>query len=150
MKPQCWIAKANNGHRGFIPPVLNSDSTAQDEDFERTPILNSRSHAHSLTNIQSASGISFKSQFLYLIVYLTRYVDLLWTFYQPAALYNTVFKIVFISTSAYTVYLMLNDYKPTHDPNLDTFKVQYLLGASAVLAIVFPYKYTVSEVGSFR
>lgn len=95
---------------------------------------------------QSAAGISFKSQFLYLIVYLTRYIDLLWTFYDPHALYNTVFKIVFISTSAYTVYLMLNDFKPTHDPNLDTFKVQYLLGASAVLAILFPYKYTATEV----
>jgi len=42
---------------------------------------------------------------------------------------------------------MLNDYKPTHDPNLDTFKVQYLLGGSAVLAIVFPYHYTPVEVG---
>ena len=62
------------------------------------------------------------------------------------SLYNTVFKIIFISASAYTVWLMLNDYKPTHDPNLDTFKVQYLLGASAVLAILFPYKYTFTEV----
>jgi len=103
-----------------------------------------------LTNFlqQSASGISFKSQFLYLIVYLTRYVDLLWTFYEPKSLYNTIFKIIFISTSAYTVYLMLNDYKPTHDPNLDTFKVQYLLGASAILAILFPYKYNFSEVSN--
>lgn len=25
---------------------------------------------------------------------------------------------------------MLNDYKPTHDPNIDTFKVQYLLGGA--------------------
>jgi len=41
---------------------------------------------------------------------------------------------------------MLNDYKPTQDPNLDTFKVQYLLGASAVLAILFPYKYTFTEI----
>ena len=40
---------------------------------------------------------------------------------------------------------MLNDYKPTHDPNLDTLKVQYLLGGSAVLALVFPYKYTPGE-----
>ena len=103
-----------------------------------------------LTRAQSASGISFKSQFLYLVVYLTRYVDLIWTFYDPNALYNTCFKIIFIGTSAYTVYLMLNDYKPTHDPNLDTFKVQYLLGASAVLAIVFPYKYTFSEVCQTR
>lgn len=100
-----------------------------------------------LTPFQSASGISFKSQFLYLLVYVTRYLDLFWTFYLPQNLYNTTFKIVFIASSAYTVYLMLNDYKPTHDPNLDTFKVQYLLGASAVLAILFPYKYTFSEVG---
>ena len=41
---------------------------------------------------------------------------------------------------------MLNDYKPTHDPNLDTFKVSYLLGGSAVLAILFPYEYTPSEM----
>lgn len=41
---------------------------------------------------------------------------------------------------------MLNDYKPTHDPNVDTFKVQYLLGGSAVLAIVFPQRYEITEV----
>jgi ER lumen protein retaining receptor len=41
---------------------------------------------------------------------------------------------------------MLNDYKPTHDPNIDTFKVQYLLGGAAVLAILFPYKYQPTEV----
>lgn len=41
---------------------------------------------------------------------------------------------------------MLNDYKPTHDPNIDTFKVQYLLGGSAVLAIIFPYRYEFTEV----
>ena len=41
---------------------------------------------------------------------------------------------------------MLNDYKPTHDPNLDTFKVEYLLGGSAVLAVLFPMKYTLYEI----
>lgn len=41
---------------------------------------------------------------------------------------------------------MLNDYKPTHDPNLDTFKVQYLLAGAAFMGIVFPYKYTPSEM----
>jgi ER lumen protein retaining receptor len=41
---------------------------------------------------------------------------------------------------------MLNDYKPTHDPNLDTFKVRYLLGGAAVLAVLFPYSYTPSEI----
>jgi len=41
---------------------------------------------------------------------------------------------------------MLNDYKPTHDPNVDTFKSRYLLGGSAILAILFPYKYSLSEI----
>jgi len=92
----------------------------------------------------SCAGISFKSQVLYLIVYITRYLDLFWTFTDSA--YNTIFKLVFIGSSAYTVFLMLNDYKPTHDPNVDTFNVQYLLGGSAVLAILLPYKYTISEI----
>ncbi len=43
---------------------------------------------------------------------------------------------------------MLNDYKPTHDPSIDTFKVQYLLGGAAVLAILFPYKYQPTEVSA--
>lgn len=41
---------------------------------------------------------------------------------------------------------MANTYRPTNDPNLDTFRVQYLLAAAAVLAIVWPYKYNLSEI----
>jgi ER lumen protein retaining receptor len=93
----------------------------------------------------SASGISFKSQLAYLVVYITRYIDLLWT--DPTkSLWNTSFKIMFIGAQVYTVYLMLNDYKPTHDPNQDTFKVQYLMAGAAVLAILFPYKYSLAEM----
>ena len=39
---------------------------------------------------------------------------------------------------------MLNDYRPTNDPNIDTFKVEYLLGASAVLAVLFPNRFLYS------
>ena len=117
---------------------------------------------------QSCSGISFKSQALYLMVYATRYLgkqfslrvcilskltalhcpstDIFWTF-TTGSVYNTTFKLLFLAAQSYTVYLMLNDYKPTHDPNIDTFKVQYLLGGSAVLAVLFPYRYQVTEVG---
>jgi ER lumen protein retaining receptor len=55
-------------------------------------------------------------------------------------------KIIFIGASAYTIYLMMNDYRPTHDPNIDTFKVQYLVGGAAVLALLFPYKWTFQEI----
>lgn len=73
-------------------------------------------------------------------------LDLFWTF--TASAYNTIFKLLFIASSAYTIYLMVSEYKPTHDPNIDTFKVQYLLGGSLVLAVLFPYEYSFSEVGS--
>ncbi|KAI9883619.1 MAG: mitochondral 37S ribosomal protein S27 [Watsoniomyces obsoletus] len=92
----------------------------------------------------SASGISFKSQLLYLIVYITRYLDLFWTF--TFSIWNTSLKLIFLASSAYIIYLMLNEYRPTHDPNLDTFKVQYLLAGSAVLAILFPKAYTPWEI----
>ncbi|KAJ9133246.1 ER lumen protein-retaining receptor [Coniochaeta hoffmannii] len=97
---------------------------------------------HKMLQLHSCSGISFKSQALYLLVYVTRYLDL----FQTASLYNIVFKILFISSQSYILYLMATAYKPTNDPNLDTFRVQYLLGGAAVLAILWPYKYTVSEI----
>lgn len=71
--------------------------------------------------------------------------DIFWTL-TTGSLWNTTFKILFLASQAYVIYLMLNDYKPTHDPNIDTFKVQYLLGGSAVLAVLFPYRYEVTEV----
>jgi ER lumen protein retaining receptor len=41
---------------------------------------------------------------------------------------------------------MTTAYKPTHDPGLDTFKVQYLLIASVALAVIWPYEYTITEI----
>lgn len=99
---------------------------------------------HKMKSSSSCSGLSFKSQVLYLIVFVTRYLDLFWSFTE--SMYNTTFKILFIGSSAYIIYLMLHDYKPTHDPNTDTFKVQYLFGFSALLAILYPNAYTVSEI----
>ncbi|KAI1139525.1 ER lumen protein retaining receptor [Hypoxylon sp. FL0543] len=97
---------------------------------------------HKMTELNGASGISFKSQALYLIVYITRYLDL----FTTTSIYNIIFKILFISSQSYIVYLMTTKYKSTVDPNLDTFRVQYLLGGAAVLAILLPYEYTFSEI----
>ncbi|KAJ4307179.1 endoplasmic reticulum retention protein [Collariella sp. IMI 366227] len=97
---------------------------------------------HKIVQLKSCSGISYKSQALYLIVYITRYLDI----FQTRSLYNLIFKILFISSQCYTIYLMAKAYKPTNDPNLDTFRVEYLLGFAAVLAILFPVKYTFLEV----
>ena len=58
------------------------------------------------------TGISFKSQALYAVVFLTRYLDLFWSF---ISLYNTSMKIFFIATSIYTCYMMLVPLKATHE-----------------------------------
>jgi ER lumen protein retaining receptor len=49
-------------------------------------------------------GISFKTQVLYVVVFLTRYLDMFlgdWI-----SLYNTSMKLFFIGSSAYILYLM--------------------------------------------
>lgn len=97
---------------------------------------------HKMVQLHSCSGISFKSQALYFLVYFTRYLDL----FSTSSLYNVIFKIMFLGSQGYIIYLMTTSYKPTNDPNLDTFRVQYLLGGAAVLAILWPVKYTVLEI----
>ncbi|KTW28109.1 hypothetical protein T552_01970 [Pneumocystis carinii B80] len=92
---------------------------------------------------RSCSGISFKSQVLFSIVYVTRYIDL---FFNYISFYNTFMKIFFIASQNYIIYLMKGPFKPTNDPNIDTFKIQYLIGGAAILAVIFPNRYTFLEI----
>ena len=57
---------------------------------------------------RSCAGISGKSQILFLVVFASRYLDLLTSF---ISLYNTVMKIFFIGSAAGTVYLMYVKFK---------------------------------------
>ena len=59
---------------------------------------------HKIQTSRSCRGISFKTQLLYLIVFLTRYVDLLTGPYM--SVYNTIMKVFFIGSTGYTLYLM--------------------------------------------
>ena len=55
-------------------------------------------------------------------------------------------KCFFIGSSVYILYLMKRPFRPTHDPNLDTFKIEYLLIGSFVASLVFNYEFSLSEV----
>ena len=57
---------------------------------------------------RSCAGISGKSQILFLVVFVTRYLDLLTSF---ISLYNTTMKLFFIASAAGTVYLMYIKFK---------------------------------------
>merc|ERR1712013_923970 len=74
-----------------------------------------------------------KSQILFLVVFVTRYLDLLTSF---ISLYNTTMKIFFIGSAAATVYLMYQKFKATHGGNHDTFRVEFLLGPALLLSLI--------------
>ena len=106
------------------------------------------------------TGISFKTQALYVGVFVTRYLDL---FYHYVSLYNSVMKLFFIASSCYILYLMkikyrsaahhysnpfwpVHIFRPTHDPSIDTFKIEYILAPCLILSLLFNYKFSFSEI----
>lgn len=93
-------------------------------------------------------GISFKTQTLYALVFITRYCDL---FFRYISLYNTIMKIFFIVSSAYIVVLLQSFHKknPIAYKEMilaDSFKIQYILAASFVLSLIFNRKFTTFEI----
>ncbi|EPX71096.1 HDEL receptor [Schizosaccharomyces octosporus yFS286] len=89
---------------------------------------------------RSCSGISLKSHLLFLLVYITRYLNLFWSF---KSLYFFSMRIIFICSESYICYLILQNLRPTYDKRLDTFRSGYLLGGCAILALIYPIKYSV-------
>ena len=52
---------------------------------------------------KSCAGVSLKTQELYLLVFVTRYLDLLYSF---ISLYNTCMKLIFIGSSGCIIWYM--------------------------------------------
>ncbi|GBE80778.1 ER lumen protein-retaining receptor [Sparassis crispa] len=92
---------------------------------------------------RSCRGISFKTQVLYVVVFVSRYLDL---FYEWVSVYNFFMKVFFIASSCYVLYLMKVKFRPTNDPSIDTFRVEYLVGPCVILALIFHYHFTIPEV----
>ncbi|EED83913.1 predicted protein [Postia placenta Mad-698-R] len=98
---------------------------------------------YKIQTTRSCRGISFKTQALYVTVFVARYLDL---FYEWVSLYNFTMKVFFIASSSYILYLMKVKYRPTNDPSIDTFRVEYLVGPCVILALLFHYKFKISEI----
>ncbi|KAF9618409.1 hypothetical protein IFM89_001132 [Coptis chinensis] len=93
---------------------------------------------------KSCSGISLKTQELYAMVFLARYLDL---FTDYISIYNTGMKIIFILSSLAIVWCMRMHrvVKRSYDKELDTFRHYILIAGSFVLAIFLHKKFTVQE-----
>ncbi|KAJ7947180.1 ER lumen protein retaining receptor family protein [Quillaja saponaria] len=94
---------------------------------------------------KSCSGISLKTQELYAMVFLTRYLDLFTDF---ISVYNTVMKLVFIGSSLAILWYMRvhRAVKRSYDKELDTFRHYFLIGASFALALLVHEKFTFQEI----
>lgn len=94
---------------------------------------------------KSCRGISLKTQLLYCIVFVTRYLDLFWNF---ISIYNWVMKVIFISTSCLIVYLMKfkHPINTTYDPKQDNFVIAFLIIPCFLLALVWNEYFIFSEV----
>lgn len=94
-------------------------------------------------------GISLKTQVLYVLVFCTRYLDLLkfsWT-----SVYNTIMKIFFIGSSIYVINLIQKSKisNPVAYRDMlvrDTFHIKYLLGGCTVLALLTSKSFRVLEL----
>ncbi len=91
-------------------------------------------------------GISCRMQEIYAIVFLMRYVDLLWAF---VSVYNSVMKSLFIISTLYLVYIMR--FQPpvatTYDKEKDAFPYQlYFVPPAVLLGLVTAHEFTVSEI----
>mmetsp|Transcript_10573 Transcript_10573/g.23914 ORF Transcript_10573/g.23914 Transcript_10573/m.23914 type:complete len:216 (-) Transcript_10573:689-1336(-) len=94
---------------------------------------------------KSCAGVSLKTQELYAVVFVTRYLDL---FYSFISLYNTVMKIIFLLT-AFTIIWYMRKHKvvcQTYDKEQDTFRVLFLIVPCFVLALLINHEMSVTEV----
>jgi len=85
-------------------------------------------------------------QEMYAIVFISRYLDL---FYSFISLYNTFMKITFISLTCYLIYLMR--VKPPisahYDRSIDSFQYEkYLLPPCLILGLFTTDEYAISEI----
>ena len=73
-----------------------------------------------MTVTKNAIGISIKTQELYLLVFVCRYLDLFITFYS---FYNTIMKVLYISITSYIIYMVYTQepFKTNYEKSHDSF-----------------------------
>jgi hypothetical protein len=91
---------------------------------------------------RSCSGLSLKSQLLYLLVYICRYLDVLngvlnFSRIPNLIRYNTLMKILFLSSQSAIIYYMMGKFRATYHAALDSCRVEFLVIPCLVLAFLF-------------
>ena len=118
----------------------SNDSAKMGVNMNVFRVLGDLSHAASkciliwaIHSNKSAEGVSLLTQLLYILVFGTRYLDLFWV--PPWwSLWNTVFKIFYIGSSAYIVWVMMRVYARTREKEYAWKLATWSLAGSLVIA----------------
>jgi ER lumen protein retaining receptor len=81
---------------------------------------------------KSCSGISLKTQFLFLIVHITRYCN--GNFFAPP-IYNIIFKLFYLVTAVAIIWAMMGPLARTSEIRHDTFRLAFLIVPAALFAL---------------
>jgi len=92
---------------------------------------------------RSCAGISGKTQLMFMICFLTRYIDLFSNF---VSVYNSVMKVAYIASSIGTCYLIYRKFKATYDGNHDSFRMEFLIVPAAGLACLANHQFHWMEI----
>ncbi|OAF71735.1 ER lumen protein-retaining receptor [Intoshia linei] len=92
---------------------------------------------------RSISGLSAKSQVLFFLVFISRYVDL---FLHFVSAYNTIMKVIYILSMLLTVYLILVKYRHTYNSEDDSFRAEILVICCGGLACLINYEIEILEI----
>ncbi len=99
---------------------------------------------------KSVEGISRKTQEMYLLVFISRYLDLFsFSKYDFLHLYNFIMKTVYISASAIIVYYFRfkQPWRASYKANEDSFRyVEFAILPCAVLALFIHKAFTIREL----
>eukprot|EP01126_Amoeba_proteus_P059184 TRINITY_DN770_c0_g1_i1.p1 TRINITY_DN770_c0_g1~~TRINITY_DN770_c0_g1_i1.p1 ORF type:complete len:222 (+),score=11.94 TRINITY_DN770_c0_g1_i1:130-795(+) len=103
---------------------------------------------HKMRRQKSCAGISLKTQFLYLVVFICRYLDLPWNLLHPTAmhLYLAAMKVIFIGATATAIYYIYSKYRKTYNQDEDSFPTYYIIIPCFLLALVLNDSFTFFEV----
>merc|ERR1712157_306941 len=92
---------------------------------------------------KSCAGISGKTQILFSLVFITRYIDL-FTVYISA--YNSVMKLIYLICSISTCYFIYIKFRPTYNSENDKFRVEFVLVPAAGLAFLVNHHFEPIEI----
>lgn len=95
--------------------------------------------------IKSCAGVSLKTQELYAVVFLARYLDI---FTHFISIYNTIMKLIFLGSSFSIVWYMRRHktVRASYDKDQDNFPHYLLVIPCLLLALLINEKFTFKEV----